>query len=212
MATVQDLVNRVAKLGLGEDEPDAAEQALYLSFIQASHNQLYGEVAESDVTTLLDSEDVTVTNGSGALAARPFIIKTVVDIDNKRALDPTDVLTLVKERPLLDATGKASRFYQKANAIKLDTNDSITARVWRMPMPQALTLTTNLSDLYIPEPYVDVLLWGALLQLAYDERDKGLVVEMQLCARMYDTFHGGFWNWLVKNQVREDLFVKPCMP
>lgn len=212
MATVEDLVNRVAKLGLGEDEPDATEQALYLSFIQSVHDRVYGEVAKSYPTALLDSQEVEVTDGEGELDPAPFIIMQVTDTDNAKILEPTDLLTLEQENPDLDDTGTPDRFYVQGNMIGLDTDADTTLRVRHIPMPSTLTLTTELSALFIPAPFVDLLLWGAITQLAYDERDKGLVVEAQLCMKMYDQFFDPFWTWLAQSQPKQPLYVKACLP
>lgn len=211
MPSIAEMIDKVAKLGVNEDTPDATLRAIYLGYIQSTYNEIYGEVAKNYPTMLLQNQTVALTSGSGTLGTRPFIVDAVFNTDeSSRQLEPTDLRTLRNLYPSMDATGFPSFFYISGfSTIKAYPADNSTLSVDYIPNPETLVDgTTGEADLIIPVPYQEMLVWGALRYLAYDERDKSVGAELGIVTAMYEKIKGDFLFWLKNYQVRKSISVQ----
>jgi len=211
MPSIAEMIDKVAKLGVNEDNPDATLRAIYLGYIQSTYNELYGEVAKSFPSMLLATQSVTLSSGAGTLTTKPFIVVNVYNTDEgSKPLEPTDYNTLRTLYPSLSNTGFPSYFYMSGfGTIKAYPTDGSTLSVDYIPNPTTLVDgTTTEDDLIIPVPYQEVLVWGALRLISIDERDKAVGTELPIVNSMYEKLKGDFLFWLKNYQVRESVSVR----
>lgn len=201
----------MAKLGVNEDNPDVTERAIYLGYLQATYNELYGEVAATFPSALLALQNVTLSSGVGTLNPRPFQIVSVVDTTNNYGfVQPTTFSDYEATNPQLTPDSNPSWYWQEGLS-NITTNSAANnvLRVSYIPNPGTLVDgTTGESDLFIPVPFQDVLLWGAMRYVRMDESDKMVGPELQSSATMYEVLKGNFFYWLKNGQVRQQTHAK----
>jgi hypothetical protein len=178
--------------------------------MQSTLNELYGEIAELFPTRLVTTQTVTITSGAGTFGTTPFIIRRVRDTGNSSTeLQPITLEDLDDRYPLLDSTGNPAYYYQTALAtINTYPTNTTTLKVYYIPNPITLTTSTTETQLFIPAPYQEVLMWGALRLLMLDERDKAFVVSLQAVSAMYDKLSGDLKEWAQRQQVGVDDRVR----
>jgi hypothetical protein len=210
MPAIADMITKMAKLGLNEDNPSIALQTTYLTYIQSTWLELYGEMAKAFPSRLLASQTVTVTSGTGALSPIPFIMVSTRDVGNNLAkLQNITYSDLEDISPTLAVTGAPSYVYTTANnVIKTYPINSTSLRVTYVPRPIDLSLTTAEDDIPVPPPFQEVLMWGGLRLLNLDERDKNVGGEIQLAETMYQRLRGNFFSYLEQSQLGVDVRVK----
>lgn len=209
MPSITNIISMMAKLGVNEDSPDAALRSIYLTYVQSTYNEVYGEMASTFPTRLRATQDVTLVNGVGTLAVAPYQIIAVYNTSNNFAeVNPTTLDDQMEATPALADAGLPSSYWQDGlMTIKGYPLDNSTLRVLYIPNPSTLTESTLESDLVIPVPFQDLLTWGAMRYLRIDESDKQVGGELASCALMYEKLKGNLFYWLKNGQVRKTINV-----
>jgi hypothetical protein len=207
---VATIIERVAEQSLsGSVEGDSAGTAMILGFVQSTYDEVYGAIAAQYPTLLETTQNVTVTAGQGTLDPVPLKIVRVADTTNKRFLEVTTA-EMVEDKDIdLDDVGQPDEFYiTGGNKLNTYPKGSISARVRHIPFAATLVANGSESSIQFPAQFHDVLIWGALRHAAYDERDKGLGVELQATQIMFEKRLAALMDWLRVNQARPPVRTK----
>lgn len=207
---VATLIERVANQSLsGSASGDADATAMILGWIQSAYDEVWSQVATEFPTLLETTQSVTVTAGIGTLSPWPMSIGSVYDTTNKTFLTVTSFAEAEEADPELDNTGIADRYYvTQGTQLNLNAKSDIVARVRYVPFAGTLIGNGVESSIRIPPQYHDVLEWGALRYAAYDERDKGVAIELQATQTMFDKRLKDFLEWLRIHQPQPEARVQ----
>lgn len=196
LTTIKDL----ALVGTGDSDDDDR----IMRYMNMLYKEAYRTTSKAYPTLLLTTENVTVTSGSGTISATPFIVMRVKDNSNNRFLKPTTLLALEEKYPSLSDTNSPSWYYITGTAtLNTYPSNSFTAVVRYIPQAATLTSTSTESDIKIPPEFHDMLVWGTLIYMAHDERDKAFGVEMQVAQTKYEIAKADFQSWLHFSQTKE---------
>lgn len=203
MPTVSDLLDTIQDLAL-VGSGNSADDARVMRYMNLVYKEVYRRTAQQRPTLLLTSETVNITSGSGTMAATPFSVSLVKDTGNdNNKLKPTTLPELEDEYPALDDTGAPAWFYfTSGTAIKTYPVNSTTLSVRYVPSVGTLTTTSAEADIKIPPEFHDVLLWGTLVYMAYDERDKSMSGEVNTAQSKYEIALADYQSWLMYGQTK----------
>jgi len=201
MPSVSEILETIKGLAL-VGEGDSTDDARIMRYINFANREVHRRTAASYPTLLQTLETVTITNGAGTLSNIPFRVEFVKDTGNSNnPLTVTTLLDLEEENPALDATGSPSKYYfTSAKGIATYPVNSTAVKVRYVPSSVALTVTDAETAIKLPVEFHDVLVWGALFWMAYDERDKGSGQELSLAQGKYEICLGDYLTWLKDNQ------------
>jgi hypothetical protein len=170
--TPSEIITQIARLSTGESIPDTNFTAIILGYVNRAYEDIYTSLCDLDYVRLQATQTVTVTSGTGTLAPEPFRIHSVVDTTNDRLLLPRHPLIIEEYDPDLDDTGSPAHYYlASATSLKVHPSASITARVRYTPKITPLTSTGTENSIKFHKEYHELLIWGGLIRLSYDERD-----------------------------------------
>ena len=204
MAAVDDILTIVkdqALVGAG----DATDDARVLRYLNLVYKQVYRETAESYPQLLLSSQSITQASGSGTVSSH-YKIVSVKETTGNTFLDPYTLPELEVEEPSLDATGTPNRYYLDGlTTIKTYPIDNSTILVRYVPSPSDLASGGAESTIKIPPAFHDLLIWGTLYYMAYDERDKSVGAEIGISQAKYDMALNSYRRWLLMSQTRKPL-------
>lgn len=211
---VAKIIERVAELSLsGSVEGDTVGTAMILGWVQSTYEEVYAKIASQYPTLLETTQDVSVVSGQGTLNPVPHKIARVTDLTNKRELIVTTAAEVECKDLELDDEGAPTEYYI-TNGSKLNTyrKATISARVRFTPMCNVLEASGLATTIKFPEQFHDCLVWGALRFAAYDERDKGVGVELGVTQTMFDNRVNALEEWLRINQPKPVTRVKAFLP
>ena len=208
VSTLLETVKDLALVGAG----DAADDARVMGYMNHVYNEVYRRTAKIYPTLLLTSENVTMVSGAGTLSAAPHTIEHVKNTSNNKLLEPVNLLELEDMNSDLSATGSPSYYYMTGTtAINSYPADNATLKVRYIPQSSTLETTTPESGIKIPPMYHDILIWGTLVYLGYDERDKASVQEVNTAQSKYELVMNDYLNWLNFMQPQEKRRTKAFM-
>lgn len=211
MPTVSSLLDSVKSLAL-VGSGNADDTARILRYMNMVYSEAYRVTAVSYPTLLLTSENVTITSGSGTLTAAPFRIERVKDTSNNEILKPTTRLDIEDLYPALDDTGApAWYFVEGTDGLRTYPVNSGTVQVRYIPRAGTLTSASAESDIKIPPEFHDLLLWGTLVYMAYDERDKSTGAEVNIAQSKYEIALNDFKTWLAFRQTGPKVRTKAVL-
>lgn len=208
---VATIIERIASLSLsGSVVDDAVGQAMILSWVQSTYEEVWSEIATEFPTLLETTQDVTVTDGVGTLAPWPMSIKSVADLTNRTFLTVTLASEVEKEDIELTAAGTSPRRYYVTEGTKLNTyvKATIAARVRYTPFAGQLGANGAASTIQFPPQFHDALVWGGLRFAAVDERDKGMGTEIATFQVMYEQRKNALLTWLRTHQAKPKSHVQ----
>lgn len=209
MPAVSDILDTIKNLGL-VGIGDSVDDTRIMGYMNLVYKETYRKTAQQRPTLLLTTENVTITSGAGNLSVSPFAIRVVKDIDNGyKKLEPTTLPDLDDKDTDLTAAGPADWYYMTGTAaINTYPVNSTTLQVRYVPAANILTSTSAETDIKIPPEFHDILVWGTLIYLNFDERDKAMSGEVNLAQSKYELALGEFIQWLGEGQTREPLRTK----
>lgn len=204
MASVDDILTIVkdqSLVGAG----DATDDARVLRYLNLVYKQVYRETAESYPQLLLSSQSITQSNGSGTVNSH-YRIVSVKETGSNTFLKARTLPELEDEYPSLDDTGTPTRYYLDGlTTIKTYPLDNSTISVRYVPSPADLSSGGAESTIKIPPTFHDILIWGTIYYMAFDERDKSLGAEIGIAQAKYDMALNSYRRWLLMSQPRKPL-------
>lgn len=210
MPSVQQLIDNVKNLSL----VGATGSVDVIPRIEAYFNMAYREVyemaAERYPWFVQTTQDVPVVSGSGTFFTNPLHILSVRDVNNSLAkLNPTDVLTVEDNDPAFSATGKPSKFWVNGfDKIFSYPFTDTTIRVRYTPNADILTSESVEGDIKLQPVHHDVLVWGTLKLMAYDERDKIVGAELAYNKDAHNEVLERMWRWFDAHAPKETKPIK----
>lgn len=186
---VTKIISRIAKLALNSDITNDSElTADVLDYVNATYR---------DITTSLLSEtnssnqkilDYPVVNGTSTLSPIPYKLFNVVDVNTKKKLKLINIQEIEAVDPLMEAEGAPDSYYMLQDTVRTYPANDTTIRTRQASIPEDLTLSTTEDQIMIPPEYHEVLVWGALYYMAYDERDFQQALELQVTATNFTSW------------------------
>jgi hypothetical protein len=213
MPDVSELLNTIKDLAL-VGAGDASDDSRVMRYMNLVYKEAYRRTAQARPTLLLDvMGNIAISNGSGTLTARPYAVTMVKDTgNNSNPLNATTLPELEEKAPALDATGNPDRYYLTGETtINTYPKNTTTVSVRYVPAAGTLTSDSVEADIKIPPEFHDLLVWGTLVYLAYDERDKGVGVEVQTAQSKYEIALADYQSWLLNGQVKATTRTKAIM-
>jgi hypothetical protein len=202
VADILTIVKNQALVGSGS----TADDTRIMLYMNRAYSEIYRETAKDYPQVLLTLENVALTSGAGTLTEAPLKIMSVRETASYNFLEPRTILEIERESPTLGDTGVPTWYYMTSRtAIKGYPVDNSTLAVRYVPSAGTLTSTSVEADVKIPPEYQDLLIWGTLLWMAYDERDKGFGTEIGTCQAKYESSMEAYKRWLMLSQPREKL-------
>lgn len=184
--TPSEIITNIARMSTGESTPGTDFTAIILGYVNRAYEDIYTSLCDLDYVRLQTTQTVTVTSGTGTLSTEPFRIHNVVDTTNDRRLTPRHPLLIEEYDPDLDDTGTPEHYYlSAATTLRVHPGGSITARVRFTPKVTALTSSGAESTILFPKEYHELLVWGGLIRLSYDERDLRNAQEIGFVLQQY---------------------------
>jgi len=209
--TAAQLITNIRSLAL-VGTTGAADLTRVEAYFNTAYRDIYEKVAERYPWFVQDVQEVAVVDGEGEFETQPLHILSVYDLNGKRFLDPTDIATVEQQDPEFISSGNPSHFYVLGfeTLCSWPQNDT-TLRVRFTPNPSVLSNESAESDIKLQPVHHDVLIWGTLALLAYDERDKVVSAELAYTQTELDRAQDRMWRWFdahapkQKKQVRSYL-------
>lgn len=202
MTTIKDL----ALVGSGSTSDDAR----ILRYMNLVYGDLYRKTASAYPTLLQETETVTITSGSGSLTKNPHYVVRVKDTgNNSNPIYPTSIDKIEDKDPDISAAGTPTSFYvQGEKTLKTWPINSTTVSVRYIPSFTPLDSADAEADIKIPVEFHDILVWGTLVYMAHDERDKAVMGEIQVAQSKYEIGIAEFQVWLARGQVGDELVTE----
>ncbi|MBR0721768.1 hypothetical protein [Bradyrhizobium manausense] len=211
MPTAAQLITNIRSLALvGTTGPgDLARVETYMNM---AYRDVYEKVAERYPWFVQETEDVAITDGHGEFVTQPLHILSVYDTVGKRFLDPTDIAAVEQKDPEFTSTGNPSEFYVLGfdQLCSWPQNDT-TLRVRFTPNASILTNDSTEADIKLQPIHHDVLTWGTLKLMAYDERDKVVGAELTFNQQEMDRAEDRMWRWFDAHAPKKSKPVKSYM-
>ena len=207
MPTVSELLSTIKDLAL-VGAGDTSDDTRIMRYFNLQYKDLYRKTAQLYPTLLATNEaSVTITSGVGAIGAAPH---KVIDVfDNGNTSNPLKAITestLKNQNPRMDDTGDPKNYYMTSTtAIKTYPVNSTTLSVDYIPRAETLTTSSAEADIKVPPEYHDLLVWGTLVWMSVDERDKQAGGELSLYQSKYEIAYGEYLEWLSTVQVGDEF-------
>ncbi|TPM41418.1 hypothetical protein [Mesorhizobium sp. B2-3-4] len=210
MPTPAELVEAIKSLALVGATGDATVNVKVYTYLNTAYRQLYEMVAERYPWFVQTTQPVLMAAGEGTMDPQPLHILSVRDTGNNlAALTPTDVLTVESEYPGLDDTGNPSRYWVDGfTGLNSHPRSSTTLRVRFTPQANALSETSEESDIALQPVHHDALLWGTLKLMAYDERDKVIGAELAYNKDAHDEVLDRMWRYFESHAPKQKKQVQ----
>jgi hypothetical protein len=208
VSSLLDSIKDLALVGSG----NSADTDRIMRYMNMVYKEAYRVTAVSYPTLLLTSETVTITSGAGTITTVPFSIMRVKDTDTNILLEPSSRLDIEDMSPSLNGTGNPTYYFMESE-MALKTYPIHTGSVLVRYIPRAGTLTSASAetDIKIPPEFHEMLLWGTLVYMAYDERDKSAAGEVNIAQSKYELALNDYKAWLVENQTSSPIRTKAYM-
>lgn len=171
--TVLEMIQAMARMGIGLDDPTQDDRAVYLSYLNLAHLELYRKTAYCN-PLIKPTEVIKKTleqTGVIDLDDIPFMVKQVFDLTNKRLLVQTSYADLESKEPAMDNVTDAPYYwYQEADTICVyPKKKDIDIRIRYLEQPKPLTEETPEGDIPYPLAYHPVLIDGGCYYLFQGE-------------------------------------------
>lgn len=211
MPSAQDILTRIKNLSL-VGSGGAADDERIMGYLNLVYAELYRETATQYPEAMMTSESVSVTSGSGTITSTPFAILRVKNATTGRFLEPKSLMEIEKSDPAMTSTASAAYYYLSGRTgLRVYPLETATFTVRYVPQFTPLTSTTAESAITIPAEFHDAFVWGTLMYMAYDERDKGMVPELQVSEPKFRQAKNAFTDWLLTLQPHEPIRTEAVM-
>lgn len=212
MPTVSELLSTIKDLAL-VGAGDTSDDTRIMRYFNLQYKDLYRKTAQLYPTLLSTNETVTITSGAGAISAAPHKVVDVFDNGNTaNALQESTQSAVKRKYPLQADTGNPEYYYMTSEtAINTYPVNSTTLDVDYIPRAGTLTSASTEADIKVPPDFHDLLVWGTLVWLSVDERDKQAGGEITLFQSKYEIALGDYQEWLIYSQVSEKDEVKAVL-
>lgn len=205
VASLLDSVKSLALVGSGNAD-DTARIMRYMNMVYA---EAYRVTSSQYPTLLLTSENISMTSGVGTIAAAPFTVMRVKNTSTNRILEARSKLDVEELFPTMTDTGEPAYYYMEGTTgLRSYPLDNATLQVRYIPSVNTLASTGVEADIKIPPEFHEMLLWGTLVYMAYDERDKSAAGEISIAQSKYEIALNDFKTWLAKQQTRTPMVTK----
>lgn len=205
VASLLDSIQSLALVGSGNAD-DTARVLRYMNMVYA---EAYRVTASQYPTLLLTSENVSMNSGSGTMSAAPFAVQRVKNTSTNRILQARSKLDIEEDYPSMTDTGEPVYYYMEGTTgLRSYPLDNSTLQVRYIPSVNTLTSTGVEADIKIPPEFHEMLLWGTLVYMAYDERDKSASGEISIAQSKYEIALNDFKTWLAKQQTQTQMVTK----
>lgn len=200
---VQEIIKRIAKLALnGDIVDDATQTSDVLGYINAVYRDISTSLLSETDSRNHKTSDYTVTNGLTTITPIPYKIFNVVDINTEKKLNLVNINRIEEVDPLISKAGEPDSYYFTQNTLKTYPSNDTKIRVRYVNTPQDLTLSSTEAEIAIPAAYHEILVWGALYYMAYDERDFQQALELQVTAGNFDSWKDRLSAYYYYNQYK----------
>jgi hypothetical protein len=180
-------------------------------------NLFQGEVwrltAREYPTLLTVTETVALTLGAGTVSAPPFGFVSVRDSTNGyNKLSPISLQALEDMDADLASTGNPCRYYMtSATAINGWPKNTTNLQVRYIPRKATLTIDSTEDDLKVPPEFHDMYVWGTMVYMSMDERDKAVSGEINVAQARYNMAMADYKTWLAEMQAGDELVTEAVL-
>lgn len=202
---VQQILNNVARLSIGLDEPTSDDTGVYLEYLNLAHLELFRKTAAMNPLIAVVQKDGTTADGAGEikLGVLPFEIVQVYNTTGARTLAHSSYGELRKRYPAWDAAtspqywyvgpssdgvGQSVRVYPKA--------DGQTIRVLYTAQPALFTADTLEAAIPYPPAFHNVLVDGTCYYLFQGESAFKDAVKIQMAVDRWRVGQMALFNYL----------------
>jgi hypothetical protein len=209
MPSVSELLTQIKDMAL-VGAGDASDDARVLRYLNMIYKDVYRKTAKMAPTLLLAQDTVAISSGAGTMSVRPYSVEVVKDANNaNRKLEATDLPTLEDKHPALDGTGAPSYYYfTSPTGIATYPVNTTSIKVRYVPAAGTLTADSVEADIKVPPEFHDMFVWGTLMYLNFDERDRAMGAEQATAGTMYSVALGDYQEWLLTGQPRKQVRTK----
>lgn len=199
MPSVAELLTTIkdqALVGAG----DLSDDERVLRYMNLFHKEIWRTTAKAYPSLLRSVETVNITNGQGALATKPFAIMAVKDQGNgSKVLKSDSEKDIEKADPSLSATGRPNRYYMTSETeINTYPKNDTTLYVRTVPRANTLDADSTEDDLKVPPEFHDMYVWGTIVYMTFDERDKAAPQEINIAQSKYEACKADYTEWLAE--------------
>lgn len=197
---VKQIIKKVSKLALNGDvldDPVAVEDIL--SYINTVYNDIATSLFSETNTGTQRISDYTVVDGVSTLTPIPYKVFNVVDINRKKKLKPANLIEIEEADPLVEREGNPEVYYFLQNTLYTYPKNNTQLRVRHVNKLPDLTLETTEEQILFPPQYHEVLVWGVLYYMAYDERDFQQALEFQVTSSNFNSWKDRLLNYYYYN-------------
>jgi hypothetical protein len=207
--TAAQLITNIRSLAL-VGTTGAADLTRVEGYFNMAYREIYEKVAEKYPWFVQGTQEVVMTAGSGTFATQPLTILSVRDVNRSLVeLTPTDVLAVEKCDPGIDDTGNPDKYYVNGfSNLKSHPLSNTTLRVRYTPNPVVLDNDSGEADIMLQPVHHDVLTWGTLKLMAYDERDKVVGAELAYNKEAHEAVEDRMWRWFESHAPKSRKPVK----
>lgn len=166
---VKEIVDLVAGLSIGLEQPTPDDQDIFLKYVNLVHFELYSKTVANNPFIQTVTETVNVVDGVAAnTAVAPFIFRHVY-LPSGRALRKTSAEDILKRDPTLKTVGFSSLWYFFNGRINIYPKSTQAIGVLYVPSPRQFTLTTLEAEIPYPPISHQILVDGAAYYLYQSE-------------------------------------------
>jgi hypothetical protein len=120
---VSQILNLLATLSIGLDDPSDSDKAIYLTYINVAYTELLQEtLSQNPFVPIVTDTLIPTTNGQITLSQfteTPFVFKTVYDAASNRPLTATNIQAIQKKDPGFTGTGLPKEWYFSGGALNI---------------------------------------------------------------------------------------------
>lgn len=205
--TPAKIVEEIIKLSVGEDNPQAPQTALALSYLNMAYVDLLKEVAKGNKNHTGTAQSVTLNvSGVGTLNPVPMRILSVQHTQSKNFLRPTDMVAAGQRFLNNPVSGNPDSYWIESTEdihVQPTPPNSDTLLVQYIPVPAALTIDSLESDIKIPFWHHNTLVWGGMAFMANWERGFNYTQTVSIAEAKYEDG---------KRRLRDELYQEATSP
>lgn len=168
---VIELIEMMAKIGGGIDNPPDDEKAIYLKYLNVAYFEIYRKTALINPYIIFEHEQINCVDGKASNTDhKPFTIRTVYKVSGNRKLKQLNVESLLDKDPGLTQSGSEPiGWFFESNSINTYPKFNGTIGIRYSKSPEYLNMNSGSNDIPFPEIYHSCLFDGACYYLFQDE-------------------------------------------
>ncbi|WP_011178440.1 phage adaptor protein [Caedibacter taeniospiralis] len=177
----REIITQAASQSLGIS-PSDDDCAIYLSYLNQAHFELYNFTATVNPLATKSHQEVDLADGISADKLSAFRVLQVYDRANNRLLEPVSFIAITKSDPRIEKKGEPLWWFLLNERMHCYPRKSCRVGVWSIDRPQPFSLATKSEDIPYESSYQPLLIDGTAYRIY--QNDSGMKNSSELLATL----------------------------